>query len=153
MAAKQQTGSSSSLAAELLHRISPMPYKMYIAKINDCDAVMPENFKNSRWANYFTVDSSNIVKNGCANPNHVFDIFGSFSGHTGTEVHVKLLENIAANMSFYERRIAVCLQMRSMNLETWVETIANEIVYCDKLCLMGLCYMCNVVTFKPRVEF
>ena len=127
-----------------------MPYKMYIAKINECDAVMPENFKDSRWANYFTVDSSNIVKNGRANPNHVFDIFGLFSGHTGTEVRVKLLENIVANMSFYERRSAICLQMRSMNLETWVETITNELVYCDKLCLMGLCYMyhrhCVVLT-------
>ena len=111
---------------------------------------MPDNFKNSRWTNYFTVDSSNVVKNGCANPNHVLDTFGSFSGHTGTEVRVKLLKNIAANMSFYERRSAVCLQMRSMNLETWVETIANELVYCDELGLMGLCYMyhrhCVVLT-------
>ena len=150
MVAKQRAGSSSSLAAELLHKISPMPYKTYVAKINECDAVMPENFKNSRQVNYFTIDSSNVVKSGCANPNHVFDIFGSFSGHTGTEVNVKLLENIAANMSFYERRSAICLQMRSMNLETWVETITNELVYCDKLCLMGLCYMyhqhCVVLT-------
>ena len=150
MVAKQQAGSTSSLAAELLHKISPMPYKTYVAKINECDAVMPDNFKNSRWANYFTVDSSNVVKNGCANPNHVFDTFGSFSRHTGTEVRVKLLENIAANMPFYERRSAVCLQMRSMNLETWVKTIANEFVYCDKLGLMGLCYMyhrhCVVLT-------
>ena len=141
MVAKQHAGSSSSLAAELLHKISPMPYKTYIAKINECDAVTPENFKNSRWANYSTVDSSNIVKNRRANPKLVFDIFGSFSGHTGTEVRVKLLENIAADMSFYERRSAVCLQMRSMNLEAWVETIANELVYCDELGLMGLCYM------------
>ena len=118
--------------------------------MNECDAVMPDNFKNSRWVNYFTVDSSNIVKNGRANLNHVFDTFGSFSGHTGTEVWVKLLENIAANMSFYERRSAICLQIRSMNLETWVETIANELVYCDEIGLMGLCYMyhrhCVVLT-------
>ena len=98
MAAKQCAGSISSLVAELLHKISPMPYKTCIAKINECDAVMLDNFKNSRWVNYFTVDSSNIVKNGRANPNHVFDTFGSFSGHTGTEVQVKLLENIAANL-------------------------------------------------------
>ena len=110
MAAKQQASSTSSLAAELLHKISPMPYKMYVAKINECDAVTADNFKNSRLANYFTVDSSNIVKNGRANPNHVFGTFGSFSGHTGTEVRVKLLENIVANMSFYERRSAVCLK-------------------------------------------
>ena len=53
-------------------------------------------------------------------------------------------------MPFYERRSAVCLQTRSMNLETWVETIANELVYCDELGLMGLCYMyhrhCVVLT-------
>ena len=87
------------------------------------------------------VDSSNIVKNGRANPDHVFDLFGSFSGHTGTEVRVKLLENIAAEMPFYEWRSAVCLQMKSMNIETWVETITNELVYWDELALMGLCYM------------
>ena len=150
MAAKQRASSTSSLAAELLHKISPMPYKTYVAKINECDAVTPDNFKNSRWANYFTVDFSNIVKNGCANPNHVFDLFSSFSGHTGTEVRVKLLENIVAEMPFYERRSAVCLQMRLMNLETWVETIANKLVYCDELALIGLCYMyhrhCVVLT-------
>ena len=92
MVAKPHGGSSMSMAEELLCKISPRPYKMYVAKINECDAVTPDNFKNSRWANYFTVDSSNIVKNGCANPNLVFDLFGSFSGHTGTEVCVKLLE-------------------------------------------------------------
>ena len=31
--------------------------------------------------------------------------------------------------------------MRSMNLETWVKTITNELVYCDELGLMGLYYM------------
>ena len=96
------------------------------------------------------------MKNGRANPNHVFDIFGSFSGHTGTEVRVKLLENIAAEMSFYERRSAVCLQMRSINFETWVETIANELVYCDELALMGLCYesltLCNSYTKQSMVH-
>ena len=80
----------------------------------------------------------------------MFDLFGTFSGHTGTEVRVKLLENIATDMSFYETRSTVCLLMRSMNLETWVNAIANESVYCDELCLMGLCYMyqrhCVVLT-------
>ena len=53
-------------------------------------------------------------------------------------------------MSFYEKRSSVCLQMRYMNLETWVEAITNETVYCDELGLMGLCYMyhqhCVVLT-------
>ena len=141
MAAKKQAGDTSSLAAELLHKINPMPYKTYVAKINECDAVTPDNYKNSRWANYFTVNSSNVVKNGCANPNHVFDTFSAFSGHTGTEVHIKLLANIAENLAFYEKRSAVYLQMRSMNFEEWVHALGNETVYCDELGLMGLCFM------------
>ena len=141
MAAKKQAGDTSSLVAELLHKINSMPYKTYVAKINECDAVTPDNYKNSRWANYFTVDSSNVVKNGHANPNHVFDTFGAFSGHTGTEVRIKLLANIAENLAFYEKRSAVCLQMRSMDFEEWVHAIGNETVYCDELGLMGLCFM------------
>ena len=118
-----------------------MPYKTYVSKFNECDAVTPDNYKNSRWANYFTIDCSNVVKNGCGNPNHVFDTFGTFSGHTGTEVRIKLLANIGENLAFYEKRSAVCLQMRSMNFEDWVNAIANETVYCDELGLMGLCFM------------
>ena len=45
MAAKQRASSTSSLAADLLYKISPMPYKTYVAKINECDAVLPDNFK------------------------------------------------------------------------------------------------------------
>ena len=149
MAAKQ-CESSSSLTAELLQKISPMPYKTYVAKINEGDAVTPENFKNSRSANYFTVDSSNIVKNGQANPNHIFDLFGTFSGHSGTEVRVNPLKNIASDMDFYKRRSVVCLQMRSISFEPWIETITDESVYCNELALMGLCYMyhrhCVVLT-------
>ena len=46
MVAKQCASSTLSLAAELLHKISPMPYKTYVAKINECDAVTPDNLKN-----------------------------------------------------------------------------------------------------------
>ena len=141
MAAKKRACDTSSLAAELLHKISPMPYKTYVSKFNECDAVTPDTYKNSRWANYFTIDSSSVVKNGRGNPNHVFDTFGVFSGHTGTEVRIKLLANIGENLAFYEKRSAVCLQMRSMNFEEWVHAIANETVYCDELGLMGLCFM------------
>ena len=80
----------------------------------------------------------------------------AFSGHTGTEVRVKLLENEASEMTFYERRSAVCLQMRSINFETWVETIADEHVFCDELALMGLSYMyhrhCVVLTQSKLVH-
>ena len=40
--------------------------------------------------------------------------------------------------------------MRSSSFETWVKTIADKLVYCDELALMGLCYLyrrhCVVLT-------
>ena len=57
---------------------------------------------------------------------------------------------VSGCMRTYAYNLTVCLQMRSMNLETWVKAIANELVYCNELGLMGLCYMyhrhCVVLT-------
>ena len=94
-----------SLAEELLHAVSPMPYKILVSNIKEEDALTPENFKTSRWANYFTVDTSRMVTNGRANPNHVYDLFGSYSGNSGSEVRVKLLQHIIDEMPFYEAEV------------------------------------------------
>ena len=115
----------------------PKPYKTYVANLSDLDAITGENYKNSKWANYFMVDTSNTVQNGKVNPNHVFDLFGSFSGHIGTEVRILLLKNIASNTAFYKEQCAVFLQTRSITLERWVEWLADECVFCDELALMG----------------
>ena len=130
-----------SLAEELLQKISPMPYKTFVSHIKEEDALSPETFKNSRWANYFAVDTSRLVTNGRANPNHVYDLFGTFSGNSGSEVRVKLLQHIIDEMQFYEVRSRVFLHTRSISFETWVETISKEHCYCDELALMGLCHL------------
>ena len=96
------------------------------------------------------MDASNIVRNGQANANHVFNLFGSYSGHTGTEVRVNLLKNIANDIDFYKRICTVCLQTKSITFEKWVELITDECVFCDRLTLMGLCNLyqrhCIVLT-------
>ena len=131
----------TTMAAELMDKITPKPYKQYVASINERDAVAIEDFKNSNWANYFRIDATNTVRNGRVNPNHVFDLFGKFNGKTGTEVRTLLLQIIADNIDFYDRRGAVCLQMSSIGLDTWVKSISNENAFCDELCLTGLNYM------------
>ena len=150
MAGKVHKTPATSLTEELVQIIKPRPYKTYIAKLSELDAVSGENYKNSKWANYFMVDASNTVRNGRANPNHVFDLFGSFSGHTGTEVRIQLLKNISSNMAFYKERCAVCLQTSSITFEQWVKQLADERVFCDELALMGLCNLykrhCAVLT-------
>ena len=139
MAGKDCKKPAISLTEELVQIIQPKPYKTYVAKLREDDAVTGENYKNSKWANYFTVDASNTVRNGRANPNHLFELFGSFSGHTSTEIRIHLLKNIASNTSFYKERCTACLQSKSITFERWVEELADECVSCDELALMGLC--------------
>ena len=142
-----------SLVEELLQVVSPMPYKTFVTNINEReDALSPDTFKNSRWANYFAVDTSQLVTNGRANPSHVYDLFGSFSGNNGSEVRVKLLQHIIDELNFYEIRSRVCLQAHSIDFETWVETISKEHCYCDELALIGLChlYHCHCVVLTSN---
>ena len=64
MAGKDCRKPALSLTEELVQKIQPKPYKTYIAKLREDDAVTGENYKNSKSANYFTVDVSNTVRNG-----------------------------------------------------------------------------------------
>ena len=150
MAGKDCRKPALLLTEKLVQKIQPRPYKTYVAELREDDAVTGENYKNSKWANYFTVDASNTVKNGRANPNHLFEMVGSFSSHTSTEVRVQLLKNIASDTSFYKECCAACLQSKSITFERWVEELADERVYCDELALMGLCNLyqrhCVVLT-------
>ena len=97
-----------------------------------------------------TNNASNTVRNGRANPNHLFELFGSFSSHSSTEVRIQLLKNIASDTSFYKERCAACLQSKSITFEMWVEQLADERIFYDELALMGLCNLyrrhCVVLT-------
>ena len=139
-----------SLTDELVQITQPKPYKRYLAKLREDDAVTGGNYKNSKWANYFMVDASHTVRNGRANPSHLFELFGTFSSHTSTEVRIELLKNIARDTSFYKEQCIACLQSKSITFETWVEELVDEHVFCDELALMGLCNLyrrhCVVLT-------
>ena len=136
-------GRRKTIAAELLNVVSPPPYKLYVSALNENDALLPENFKHSKWGDYFTVDTSNIVCNGCVNPNHVYDLFGKYNSKTAVEVRMSLLQYIGNNMGFFERRGTVCLKSRGISFPTWIENIGDETVYCDELALLGLCALYN----------
>ena len=95
-------GNRKSIAAELLANVLPPPYKLHVAALNEKDALPVGEFKNSRWADYYTADNLNIVRNGCGNPNHIFELFGKYDGKNACEVQMALLNHIASNMEFYE---------------------------------------------------
>ena len=89
--------------------------------ISECDAVGLNTFKTSKLSQIFAVDTSRAYKNGRANPSHLFEIFGLYSGHDATEVHEILLEHIARNLKFYVEHSMVCLEMQDTVFSEWAK--------------------------------
>ena len=64
------------------------------------------------------MDTSRAYKNGRANPNHLFEIFGHFSGHDAMEVCEVSLEHIARNLDFEHFSGHDAMEVREVLLET-----------------------------------
>ena len=109
-----------------------------VPHINECDVVGLETFKSSKLGQLFAVDTSHTYRNGRANPGHLFEIFGNFSGHDVMEVRELMLEHISKNLDFHASRSIVCLEMRNTRFTNWVDRIADGRMYCDDLELLSL---------------
>ena len=100
--------------------------------------------------NYFALDTSLTFKNGKVNPDHVYELFGTFNGLSAQEVRMHLLEYIYDNIDFFECRSSVCLPMHGLGMNTWVDMVEDNCICCDELALLGLSAMyqrhCLVVT-------
>ena len=129
---------SNSIAAELLSNMTKYGYKNMVPYINEGDAVGLETFKSLKLGQLFAVDTSRTCKNGRANPSHLFEIFGHFSGHEAMEVREVLLEHIARNLDFHVKCSIVCLEMRNTSFSNWVDRLADGRMYCDELGLLSL---------------
>ena len=127
-----------------------MAPKKFCLYISEGDSISLEFYKASKWVNYFTLDVSLTFKNGKVNPDHVYELFGSFNGLSAKEVRMDLLEYIYENIDFFECRSSVCLALRGIGMNTWVDMVKDSCICCDELALLGLSAMfqrhCLVVT-------
>ena len=85
----------NSMAAAILASVSNYGYKEMVPYINERDATSLNAYKTTKLAEYFTIDTSCAFKNGRANPNHIFELFGDFGEHNATQVRLLLLQHIA----------------------------------------------------------
>ena len=130
----------TSIAAELLHKMNPHKYKEYCATINEADSVSIAFYKASKWVNYFTLDTALTFRNGKVNSDHVYEYFGQFNGVSANTVRKNLLAYVSGNLEFVTRRSTVCLSMRSIDVDTWIDNINNG-KPCDELALLTLSAM------------
>ena len=145
---------SAVKTAEMNKNWTKYCYKPYVQALNDRDGLTLDEFKETRWANYFSVDLSTTYKNGKANANHVFEHFGALNNSSPSKVRNDLLQDVATDFDFYQKCSTVCLAMRSMSIDTWVDYIGSDRNYCDELGLKGLCKLYqkhSVVLTKTRI--
>ena len=140
MAAKDERVATGSVEVNMYH-LSGYPYRNMVSSLNKSDIITGEQFKHSELHGYFNIDRTNLYKNGKFNPNHVFELFGSYSGHTYSQVRVMTLQAIAANVQFYKDISSVCLGMRGSYFEKWLTDIADPTCPCDELGLLTLSYL------------
>ena len=144
------SGVSTSMSAKLMHKMNPYGYKKFYSYISEHDSISLEFWKASKWVNYFALDISLMIKNGKVNPDHVYELFGNFNGLSAQEVRMHLLEYIYENIDFFECRSSVCLALRGIGMNTWVDMVEDSRSCCDELALLGLSAMyqrhCLVVT-------
>ena len=132
---------STSMSAKLMQKLHPYGYKNCVAVLNEGDCISQEFFRASKWVNYFALDMSLTFRNGKVNPDHVYELFGSFNGLSSREVRSYLLGYVCKNIDFFDRRGSVCLPMRGLDLSAWVDNLDDCKVCCDELALLGLSAM------------
>ena len=131
----------TSMSTELMQNMNPYGYKKFCAVFAECDSISLEIFKASKWVNYFALDTSLMFKNGKVNPDDVYELFGNFNGLSDRGVRSHLLEYIYENINFFDHRGSVCLPLRGLGLNTWVDNVKDSHVCCDELALLGLSAM------------
>ena len=90
------------MAAKITQNMGKYCYKTYIQSLNERDAFTLDDFKDTRFSNYFVVDLSHTYKNDKANANFVFEQFGSFNDKFICVVRQALLQDVATDINFYQ---------------------------------------------------
>ena len=140
------------MAEELLASVSGFGYKQMVPFINERDAISLDTFKTTKLAECFIIDTSQAFVNGRANPNHIYDLFGDFARYTGTQVRLLLLKHITRDPGFHMRWGTVCLEMRNISLQRWLNRVADDQMYCDELGILSLSHMYRCHTLVVTVN-
>ena len=133
--------SKISTAQAILTSVSKYGYKEMVPFINERDATSLNALKSTKLSEYFILNTSHAFKNGRANPNHIFKLFGDFGGHDASQVRLLLLKHIGRHPCFHMRCGTVCLEMHNISFKQWLNHLADDSMYCDELGILSLCNM------------
>ena len=127
-----------SIASELLDAIKLKNYGIYVNKLNLSDEIRVSEFHASAYTLEYVLDTRICFNGNKINPNHVFEIFGEFSGSDHEAVKLNMLNKIACNFNWYRDRAEVFLQFKGQTLKGWLEHMYRKGRRCDELGIYAL---------------
>ena len=139
---QSQNGGRKTISQELYNAIKSKDYCDFVGNIGPKDGLGIAAFQETTWAQQYTVDTSLLHRNGHrTNNNHIYQMFGEFSGMDSEEVKITMLNEITTNYDFYERKCMAILHKLDMNLSNWLGRHLKKNVCADTLAIFVLSVM------------
>ena len=127
---------------ELYNAIKSKDYCDFVNYLGPKDGLGIAAFLDSTCGQLYTADTSLLHRNGRrTNNNHIYQMFGEFSGMDSEEVKMAMLKEITNNYDFYERKCMAILHKLDMNLSHWLGRHLKKNVRADVLAIFVLSVM------------
>ena len=130
---------SKSIAEELFSLVSPYNYRSVIPCLTTDDFVPIQVFQRSYIGKLFSIKGGHKC-DGKVNYEHLYELFGRYSGETADAVRDDVLEQIKTSQLVYEQvgQIFLC-KMREWSFNEWAVSVCSHYYYGDELLLFTLC--------------
>ena len=131
-----------TISMELYNAIKSKDYCDFVNYLGPKDGLGIAAFLDSTCGQLYTADTSLLHRNGRrTNNNHIYQMFGEFSGMDSEEVKMAMLKEITNNYDFYERKCMAILHKLDMNLSHWLGRHLKKNVRADVLAIFVLSVM------------
>ena len=141
-----------TLLAEIMDVIQHIAYKKCLCNLNDEDVISIEEFDNSELASRYWLDTKHCIagrKQNKINIQNLYEIFGSYTGHTSDEVRKMVIKEVNDNMKWYRSRANVPLSMKFVTIEKWLEAQKRRTVPGDEITV----YVLSVIFRRHTIIF
>ena len=115
---------AGSIAAALITAMNPHPFSRYVNYLGAEDGMTWRDFEMSVLSEYYNLDMSYCHRGKRLYPGMLYEIYGSYSGQTGDVVRDLMLNKATcsqANKDYYDRAGFICLQMKGLTFDEWLE--------------------------------
>ena len=129
---------TKSIAEELFSLVSPYNYRSVIPCLTTDDFVPIRVFQKSYIGKLFNIKGGHKC-DGKVNYEHLYELFGRYSGETADAMRDDVLEQIKASQLVYEQVGQIFFARQEWSFNEWALSVCSHYYYGDELLLFTLC--------------